>query len=188
VAGPFDLVLSHGECVVISGPSGSGKSLLLRLIADLDPGEGEVSLDGRNRQSVAAPEWRRRVGYVSAEPGWWGETVAEHYPQPLSPETRVLAARLGVRGDCFECPVMQLSTGERQRLALVRLLVRDPPVLLLDEPTGALDQAATELVETLLMERLARGACALVVTHSLQQAERLGGRRFAMRDGRLVPA
>lgn len=188
LVGPFDLALRSGESVIITGPSGSGKSLLLRLIADLDPGEGEVLLDGRARQSVAAPEWRRRVAYAAAEPGWWGETVAEHFPPPLRSEAQVMAGRLALPPNCLEAPVMQLSTGERQRLALVRLLMRNPPVLLLDEPTAALDQASTELVETLLLERAATGACLLWVTHSLHQAERVGGRRFRMDERRLHTA
>ena len=99
-----------------------------------------------------------------------------------------MAARLGLPTNCLKAPVMQLSTGERQRLALVRLLVRNPPVLLLDEPTAALDQGATELVEALLLERLVTGASLLWVTHSLEQAERVGGRHFRMNERRLLPA
>ena len=61
------------------GPSGSGKTLLLRAIADLDPSEGNVSLGDENKESVAAPEWRRRISYVAAEPGWWAATPADHF-------------------------------------------------------------------------------------------------------------
>ena len=66
------LTLSEGECVVVTGPSGAGKTLLLRAIADLDPNHGSVSLDGRDRSTIAAPEWRRLVGYVPAETGLVG--------------------------------------------------------------------------------------------------------------------
>jgi len=60
-------------------PSGAGKSLLLRAIADLDPNEGTVKLDGMLREAVPAPHWRSQVTYVAAEPGWWGDTVQEHF-------------------------------------------------------------------------------------------------------------
>ncbi|MBO0710445.1 MAG: ATP-binding cassette domain-containing protein, partial [Acetobacteraceae bacterium] len=66
LAGPFDLAVQPGECVAITGPSGSGKSLFLRMIADLDPNDGEAWLDGRARGSFAAPAWRRRVLYSAA--------------------------------------------------------------------------------------------------------------------------
>src|SRR5437762_11925398 len=71
--------LSATECIAVKGPSGAGKTLLLRAIADLDPNQGVVTLDGRDRSTIAAPEWRRLVGYVPAEPGWWAETVGEHF-------------------------------------------------------------------------------------------------------------
>src|SRR5215472_3580261 len=76
---PASLSLSAGECIAVRGPSGSGKTLLLRAIADLDPNEGLVSLGGRDRSTIAGPEWRRLVGYVPAEPGWWADTVGEHF-------------------------------------------------------------------------------------------------------------
>ena len=78
-AGPFDLNLGAGACAAITGPSGSGKSLFLRMIADLDPNEGKVWLNGTERASIIAPEWRRKVTYVSAESGWWADTVIEHF-------------------------------------------------------------------------------------------------------------
>ena len=82
LAGPFDLThRAAGECIAVTGPSGSGKSLFLRMIADLDPSEGEVFLDGAERRSLPAPAWRRRVVYIAAEPGWWSETLADALPR-----------------------------------------------------------------------------------------------------------
>src|ERR1700693_349470 len=85
-AGPFELNLGSGECAAITGPSGSGKSLFLRMLADLDPNEGEVWLNGRERASMPAPEWRRQATYVSAESGWWADPVIEHFPPPRRTE------------------------------------------------------------------------------------------------------
>src|SRR4051812_4024297 len=76
---PASFALSMGECVAIRGPSGAGKTLLLRAIADLDPNAGTVILEDRDRSTIPGPEWRRLVGYVPAEPGWWAETVGEHF-------------------------------------------------------------------------------------------------------------
>src|SRR6516165_11237997 len=78
---PASLSLSAGECIAVRGPTGAGKTLLLRAIADLDPNEGLVSLDGHDRATIPGPEWRRRVGYVPAEPGWWADTVGEHFSE-----------------------------------------------------------------------------------------------------------
>ncbi|HET8995257.1 MAG TPA: ABC transporter ATP-binding protein [Acetobacteraceae bacterium] len=188
LAGPFDLEVPAGGCVAIAGPSGAGKSLLLRMIADLDPNEGDVFLDGRERRGFTAPEWRRRVAYSAAEPGWWFDTVAPHFPGTALAAARHLAPRLGLAADMLDGPVIRLSTGERQRLALIRAMALESPVLLLDEPTGALDQDSTRLVEALLRERLAAGTAMLLVSHSPEQAARLGDRHFRMEARRLVAA
>ena len=84
--------------------------------------------------------------------------------------------------------VVQLSTGERQRVALIRALALQSPVLLLDEATGALDEDSTVLVENVLRERLADGVTIVMVTHSAAQAARLGHRHLRMENRRLVPA
>src|ERR1700674_3826805 len=76
---PASFSLSAGGALAVRGPSGAGKTLLLRAVADLDPNEGLVTLDGRDRSTIAGPEWRRLVGYVPAEPGWWADTVGEHF-------------------------------------------------------------------------------------------------------------
>ena len=126
-AGPFELNLDAGACVAITGPSGSGKSLFLRMIADLDPNRGSVWLNGRERASMAAPAWRKQATYVSAESGWWADRVIEHFAAYGRSEVAAMAGRLGLRVDALDAPVAQLSTGEKQRLSLARALLLNPP-------------------------------------------------------------
>ena len=180
-AGPFDLDLPPGACLAITGPSGSGKSLLLRMVADLDPHEGEAWLDGVGRGAMSGPDWRRRVAYAPAEPGWWLDRIGGHFLAP-SPD----AARLGLSPDIWDRAVTACSTGERARLALLRALAANPAVLLLDEPTGALDHDATLAVEALLAERMRAGLGLVLVTHDATQAERLGTARRRMAGGQLT--
>lgn len=187
-AGPFELILGMGACAAITGPSGSGKSLFLRMIADLDPNEGEVWLNGRERASMPAPEWRKQVSYVSAESGWSADTVIEHFPGSRRNEIEILSARLGLRGELVDAPVAQLSTGEKQRLALTRALLPSPSVLLLDEPTGPLDEDSVARVEALLQDRMANGTSILMVTHDPNHAQRLGSQRYRMMARRMEKA
>jgi ABC-type iron transport system FetAB ATPase subunit len=178
---PVDLDVADGECVAVMGPSGSGKSLLLRAIADLDPSEGEAAIDGRDRTAMSGPDWRRQVGYLAAVPGWWADRVGTHFADKDA--ARPLVEALGFKVEAFDWPVSRLSTGEGQRLALARLLVGAPSVLLLDEPTGAVDEAARKSVETIIKDRLAHGAAIIVVTHDPDQAARLASRRLTLDDG-----
>ncbi|UFW46510.1 MULTISPECIES: ABC transporter ATP-binding protein [Bradyrhizobium] len=176
----FDL--QDGECVALQGPSGVGKTLLLRAIADLDPNEGTVKLDGTLREAMPAPAWRRRVTYLAAEPGWWSDTVQEHFA--AWEDALPLVARLGLPDDCGAWSIQRLSTGERLRLGLARALMLRSRVLLLDEPTSALDPAAAAAVEGVIAERISEGTSVLWTTHDGGQARRVGTRIFAMRpDG-----
>lgn len=188
VVGPIDLTVEPGRPAAIAGPSGAGKSVFLRLVADLDPGEGDVQLGETSRAAVPAPTWRRHVTYLAAEPGWWAPTFAAHVPAGTQDAAAALAGRLGLGEEVLARPLRLASTGERQRLALVRALVREPQALLLDEPTGALDPEAVARVETLLLERARAGLVLLLVSHDPAQARRLGARCYAMRAGRLDPA
>jgi phosphate-transporting ATPase len=131
--------LATGECIAVKGTSGAGKTLLLRAIADLDPNQGLVSLEGRDRSTIPGPEWRRAVGYVPAEPGWWAETVGEHFGDWTA--AAAVLTNLGLPEEAKSLEIARLSTGERLRLSLVRALIIRPKVLLLDEPTGASDVA-----------------------------------------------
>src|ERR1700749_3282951 len=112
-AGPFKLPLAGGSCAAITGPSGSGKSLFLRMIADLDPNEGEVWQNDRERASMAAPAWRKLVMYVAAESGWWADMVIDNFPAGSRNAVAPLADRLGLRADVLNASVQQLSTGEK---------------------------------------------------------------------------
>lgn len=180
-ASGFDL--AAGDCVAVRGASGSGKSLLLRAIADLDPNHGRVSLDGVAREAMAAPHWRRLVTYVAAEPGWWTETVGGHFADwdAAAP----LVSLLALPAECRQWPVSRLSTGERQRLGLARALAQKPRVLLLDEPTSGLDHEAGRTVETLIFRHLGEGGAALWVTHDPAQAARVARRTLLVESGRV---
>jgi ABC-type iron transport system FetAB ATPase subunit len=188
LAGPFDLTVEPGECVAVTGPSGAGKSLLLRMIADLDPSQGEVFLGAIERRSLPASAWRRRVVYSAAEPGWWSESIQDHFRGEAMAFARAMAPALGLAPGLLDGPVVRLSTGERQRLALIRALALASPVLLLDEPTGALDEESTQRVEAVLRARLAARVSIAMVTHSPEQATRLGHRHLRMIDRCLAPA
>src|SRR5436309_15094172 len=113
---PASFSLSAGEALGVRGPSGAGKTLLLRAVADLDPNEGLVTLDGRDRSTIAGPEWRRLVGYVPAEPGWLADTVGEHFGEWTA--ALAFVTGLGFPEETKAWPITRLATGERLRLAL----------------------------------------------------------------------
>ncbi|HET9146961.1 MAG TPA: ATP-binding cassette domain-containing protein [Acetobacteraceae bacterium] len=182
--GPFDITLGAGEAIAITGPSGAGKSVLLRMLADLDPHEGTVMLNGADRLTMPAPEWRKRVAYLAAEPGWWHDDAAPHFPDRARAEA--MMPELALSPSLLDQPVHRLSTGERLRLALIRTLLGEPQILLLDEPTGPLDPNGTILVEALLKARLAAGKGLIIVTHEIEQAGRLDARGFRLESGRMT--
>ena len=175
--------LSAGDCIAVQGPSGAGKTLLLRAIADLDPNEGLVCLEGRDRSTIAGPEWRRLVGYVPAEPGWWADTVGEHFGEWTA--ALALVRDLGFPEETKAWPITRLSTGERLRLALIRALMVRPKVLLLDEPTAALDPASAAGVESLIASRIRAGLAVLWVTHDAEQAKRVAHRLLQVKGGQV---
>lgn len=183
---PVDLCCEPGDCHAVMGPSGSGKSVLLRLIADLDPGHGTAALRGVERSRMSGAQWRRQVVYCQAEAGWWHEQVAPHFPD--SKAAIPIMERLGLSAEKLDAMVHELSTGERQRLGLIRALLLRPPVLLLDEPTAALDAQATLRVEQEIQACLRAGAAVLWVTHSAEQARRMATHTWRMQQGQLEPA
>lgn len=164
------LAVKPGQCIGITGPSGAGKTLLLRALADLDPHDGQVWLGDEASTDMPAPQWRRQVGLLPAESAWWHDTVGPHLPGVPEPALVDLGFDLRV----LDWQVSRLSSGERQRLALLRLLGHRPRVLLLDEPTANLDSQNTARVEALLGRYQSdRPAAIIWVSHDLDQLQRL---------------
>lgn len=180
----ISLDLADGECLAVTGPSGSGKTVFLRAVADLDENGGDAAVNGMRRSEVPAYEWRSQVMYVPTESGWWADTVSDHLTdRDVGTD---LISGLGLPADCLDWPVSRLSTGEKQRLALGRALALKPAVLLLDEPTAALDGETTVQVESVLQRCAEAGATLVIVTHDPEQASRLGARTADICDGRIV--
>jgi ABC-type dipeptide/oligopeptide/nickel transport system ATPase subunit len=118
------------------------------------------------------------VIYVAADSGWWTSPVSAHMTEPA--EALSLSAELGLPAALMEAAPENISSGERQRLALVRALILKPRFLLLDEPTSALDPASTLKVEELLARRKHEGMGLLVVSHDADQVARIADRRYVL--------
>lgn len=177
------LVVGPGEINCLSGASGSGKSRLLRAVADLDQHAGEVWLGEQAQSLTPGHAWRRQVMLVPAESHWWEEMVGQHFAKrPADEELKALSFTT----DTLEWQVSRLSTGEKQRLSLLRALSLEPRALLLDEPTANLDDATSERVEAWLVERIrSRGWPTLWVAHDRKQIARVASRHWRIASDRL---
>jgi len=177
---------------VLVGPSGSGKTSLLRTVAGLErPREGRIALSGEvwfdAQNSVRVSAERRRVGYLPQDYGLFPHlTVAGNVRFAGKRERRDLLERFGIRHLTHVRPSL-LSGGERQRVALARALAREPRVLLLDEPFGALDTITRQQVRDELADLLAKFELpTLLVTHAFEDAAVLADRVGVIDAGRLV--
>jgi len=179
--GPIDLNVNSNECVCLSGPSGTGKSILLRAMVDLIPHEGEIMLGDEACSQTRPCQWRHRVGLLPAESQWWYERVGDHFVMPV-PETWL--TQLGFTKEVMDWQVARCSTGEKQRLALLRLLVNEPQALLLDEPTASLDADSIQRVEQLIADyRQQHQAPVLWVSHDPGQITRVANRHYTFQEG-----
>ena len=181
--GPFEFTVQTGERMVISGPSGAGKSLLLRAIADLDPHQGDIYLDDKACRTFTPTAWRKTVGLLPAESQWWYEMVEEHFTH-VEPAWFV---KLGFDLAILKRHINGLSTGERQRLALLRLLANKPSVLLLDEISANLDNENAERMEELIQFYQQQQQAAIIwISHSKQQIARIATQHFTLTNGLLT--
>ncbi len=154
-------------------------------MADLEPHDGEVWLGEQAQSLTPANDWRRQVMMVPAESQWWADTVSEH----LADECSAAVSALGLPSEAMSWQVSRLSSGEKQRLALIRAVALAPSALLLDEPTANLDSEATAAVECWLLNWLkTHPAPVLWVTHDPAQIDRLAGRHLLIEGRRLVDA
>ena len=194
-----DLELAPGETTALIGPSGCGKSTLLRLMLGLlEPTSGDVRFDGARVTPGSSPALRQRMGYVIQSGGLFphltgGENVtllARHLDwsrEEVSSRLAELAPIVRIDPALLERYPSELSGGQAQRIALMRALMLDPDVLLLDEPLGALDPIVrAELQEELqdLFERL--GKTVVIVTHDLAEAKFLSRTMVLMQNGRVL--
>ncbi|WP_233863361.1 ABC transporter ATP-binding protein [Paraburkholderia adhaesiva] len=198
---PTDFALRPGERAALTGPSGSGKSVFLRAVALLDPLDGgSIRWNGHAVPRTGIPRFRRHVAYLRQRPALLDGTVEDNlrYPyslavyrgeqfNPVRVETLLAAA--GRAEDFLTRPASELSGGEAQIVALVRVLQLDPEVLLLDEPTASLDPDSARAVETIVtawFESDPSRRATIWVSHDRAQAARVGNRRLAMDAGALV--
>ncbi len=189
-----------GETLVLLGRSGSGKTTTLKLINRLlEPTAGTVRVAGEPATAVAPTQLRRRIGYVIQEIGLFPHFTVERnvalvprlegWPSPrVARRVRDLLALVGLDPDAFQARYPhELSGGQRQRVGVARALAADPPLLLLDEPFGALDPITRAELQgefRSLKERLAKGM--VFVTHDVREGLALGTRIGLMQQGRLV--
>ncbi len=194
-----DLVINRGDFVAIMGPSGSGKSTLMNLIGCLDtPSDGLYACDGIDVATLDAEELatlrREKIGFVFQGFHLLPRMSAlDNVAMPLGyarvpPNARRERAQLALDavglGDRSHHRPNELSGGQQQRVAIARALINDPPILLADEPTGALDSKTGEEILALFKRLRDDGHTVVLITHDAEVAEH-ADRIFVMRDGEL---
>ena len=200
LVGPLNFDIYAGETVVLVGASGSGKTTTLRLVNRLlEPTGGAVFVDGKSTMEWDAIALRRRIGYVIQEVGLFPHlTVAQNVGivprllgrggDPLKARVAELLELVGLSAVEFAARLPhQLSGGQRQRVGVARALAADPPILLCDEPFGAVDPITrSELQKEFKRLAAQLGKTVLFVTHDVSEAARLADRIALFENGNIV--
>lgn len=189
------VAVPEGEVVCVTGPSGAGKSTMLRALNRLiEPASGEVYLDGEPTGAMDPLELRRRVGMIFQLPALFGASVEEEIlygPRLIGrdADARKLLESVGLDGSFAGRESQSLSVGQQQQVSIARALALRPEVLLMDEPTSSLDEAARDRIEDLNRDLNRReGLTIVLVSHDLGQVERLADRVILLADDRLEGA
>jgi len=160
----------------------------LRALADLDYHSGEVSLGESKQQQTSPAAWRKQIGYLPPDAIFWTETMAEYFMRFKEPAIGELLRSLELE-PLLEKPMNKLSSGEKQRFGLVRLLANQPDALLLDEPTSHLDPASVTLAESAILNYQEHHGCPMIlVSHDNEQCRRMTRQCFSMQNKRLHSA
>lgn len=191
--------VAAAETLVLVGRSGSGKTTALRLINRLlTPTEGEVHVEGKPTTHWDAIHLRRRIGYVIQEVGLFPHfsvrrniglvpTLEGWSPEKVHERIEELIAKLGLPAGMLDRYPQELSGGQRQRVGVARALAADPPILLMDEPFGALDPITrAEIQREFLSIQETLRKTIVFVTHDVREALLLGQRIGVMEGGRLI--
>ena len=196
---PTTLAFDEGKTTVLIGPSGCGKSTLLRTLVGLIlPDTGRVVINGDVLTPANAETLRHKVGYVIQDGGLFPHLTARHNvtlmagflgrpPSEIDARVEELARLVQLPTEALSRYPVHLSGGQRQRLGLMRALMLDPPLLLLDEPLGALDPITRSELQSQLKEIFTRlGKTVVLVTHDMGEAAYLGDTIVLMRAGHIV--
>jgi ABC-type iron transport system FetAB ATPase subunit len=190
------MLVHAGEAVAIEGPSGSGKSSFARALATLtEVDSGSVLLGGVDARQLPPTQYRTRVAFLAQQPAMFAGTVLDNLSAgPALRGLRLAAERatelissVGLDESFLMREARTLSGGEKQRVALARALANGPEVLILDEPTAALDPVAGELIVALVRQLVRSGLSVVMVTHVAAHAQALDGTRYRCEQGRIFP-
>ena len=166
----FNFSIPAGTCMGLTGPSGIGKSVLLKALADMLPHQGEIFLGDIESQMITAQQWRRKVALLPAESQWWYDTVGQHFNR----YDEELFTLLGFEREVFDWQITHLSSGEKQRLAFIRILMNKPEALLLDEPTANLDHSNRDQLEVLIRDYQKKHQIPVIwISHDKEQLNRV---------------
>lgn len=181
------------EIIALLGPSGSGKSSLLKSINMLNtPSCGQIKYHNNDIQEISPMALRKKIGYVLQKPTLFGNDVMENLKYPYELHQKVFDINLvefylkkvNLKPDILEKKPNELSGGEQQRISLVRTLLLEPEIILLDEVTSALDEDNTLLIEELIKyENENNELTVIFISHNNEQAKRLAQKVIYMEEG-----
>ncbi len=197
----LSLTVQHGDFIMITGPSGGGKSTFMRLLVRLEELQsGSITFHGKELCTLSPPELRTKIVMLQQTPTLSQGTVQENLLQaygfqanrslvlPSGEQLREHLDRILLHDVELKAPAAALSVGQRQRLCLIRALLMQPEVLLLDEPVSALDPVSRKVVEKVTEDLNRGGLTILMISHAHFVPQQVAVRRLALDNGRFREA